>query len=267
MINVLRYELRQARGNTLGWMIGIVAFSSLYLSVYPAFSEDVEQLQRAFANLPPAMQHVMGIGAMDQFSFLGFFGNIFPMITLAGGIMGLVIGLSTLSKEQRSKTSEFLLTKPRTRTAIYLQKITSSALVLLCTQLVVASATWLISYSMGVEDLSVKRFMMFWGAFALIQYWLFALGLLISQLVRRLKSVVAPAMGIGFAFFLEATLGAILGDDVMQWLTPFRFIDYRKIVEDGIYETPHLLFALAGITVCVIASYLIYTRKDVPSTI
>lgn len=266
-MNISRYELRQAWGSTLGWMTAIILFTSLYLSVYPAFSNDVEQLRQTFANLPPAMQQVMGIGSMDIFSFLGFFGNIFPMITLVGGIMALIIGLGSLSKEQRFKTSEFILTKPRTRSNIFLQKILVAVLILAITQVVAAGVSWLIAYSMGVEDLSGRHFMMFWGAFALIQYWLFALGLLISQVVRRLKSIIAPAMGIGFGLFLLSTLGAILGDDMMRWLTPFRFIDYGQIVEQGTYDMPHVYYALGGIGLCLVLSYLIYTRKDVASTI
>lgn len=264
-MNVLRYELRHARLTTLCWIIGIIAFTSMYLSVYPAFSNDVEQLQKTFANLPEAMRHVMGVGVMDRFTFLGFFGNVFPFITLIGGIMALILGFGALSKEQRFKTTEFLLTKPRSRSSIYLQKIVSSVLVLVVTQLVVAGAAWLIAQLVGAGEFSGRRFMMFWGAFALIQFWLFAFAVAISQLIRRIKSTVAPALGLGFGFFIAATLGAILGDDTMRWLTPFRFIDYGQIVTDGTYDDLHVMYIVVGILVFLGASYLTYTRKDIPS--
>lgn len=267
MLNVFFYELKALRYRTLLWIIAITLMLALYLSIYPAFASDVEALKKTFANIPPAFQHMMGVGVMQMFSFLGFFGNIFPFITLLGAIQAAVTGLTMLSKEQTSKTTDFLLTKPQTRTWIFLQKHDAGFLSLLVAQTVLVGIAFLVAAVVNVGEFDHTRFLMFWGSFALIQFWFYALGLLLSQIVKKIKSVTPLALAVSFGFFVVAMFGMIVGDDAVRWLTPFRLVDYKKIVLDGAYDIGHILFGLVCIIIFTAASYVIYTRKDVPSAL
>lgn len=266
-MNVYYYELRAARIKTVLWIAAIVAMSALYLSVYPAFSKDATALQELFAKLPPAMHHVLGVGDMKLFSFLGFFGNIFPFITLVGAIQAASIGLGLLSKEPALKMSDFLLTKPQTRQYIYWQKVLAGATQLIITEVLVTIAAFFIAGAVNAGSFDTTQFMMFWGAFTLIQFFMFSLGLLISQVVKKIKTVAAPALGMSFGFFLLAILAVILGDDTIRWVTPFRFIDYKKIVTDAAYDPAHIAYGLALVLIFTSVSYSIYTRRDVPAAI
>jgi ABC-2 type transport system permease protein len=267
-VNVLRYELRAARLTTVIWIVAILAMTSLYLSIYPAFSKDADQLIKTLQHLPAAMHHIMGMGGdLRMFSFFGFFGNIFPFITLIGGIQAAVLGLGLLSKEPASNTTDFLLSKPRSRVSIYLQKLLAGVFILLLTEIVVTAASYGLAKAFGSGDIDLTQYILFWGAFALIQFWLFALGLLVSQIARKLKSVAPFAIGISFGFFLLALFGLIVGDDTVRWMTPFRFIDYKKIVTDSAYDLSHLLYGLGLIVVFGVISFIIYTRKDIPAAV
>lgn len=267
MINVYLYELRAARYRTVAWTVAIVALVALYCSVYPAFSKDADTLRQLFNNMPAAMHHIMGIGEMKLFSFLGFFGNVFPFITLIGAIQASTMGLGLPSKERALKMSDFLLTKPKTRRSIFWQKVIAGATILLVTEIIVTVAAFLIAEAFGAGDISTHDFLLFWGAFMLIQFWFYTAGLLISQVVNKLKATAPIGLGTSFGFFLVAILAVIIGDDSVRWLTPFRFIDYKKIVTDGAYDMSHLLFGI-GLTVLFTAiCYFIYTRKDVPAAI
>lgn len=262
---VLSFELRAWCGHIIGWTLGAVLFISLYLSIYPAFSRDVDTLKRAFESMPAAMQQVMGIGVMDHFTFLGFLGNIFPFIGLVGGTMGALIGFAVLTREQRSKTTEFLLTKPISRSRIFAGKLLAGLLALVATAGLAFMASFAVAHLVGAGDFDRIRYAMFWGSFLLIQFWLFAAGLFLSQIVRKIRSPVAPALTLSFAMFILSILGTILGDAAMRWLTPYRFVDYEKIVLNGQYDLVHIGFGLATAAVMIFISYLIYARRDVPS--
>ncbi len=267
-MNVFRYELRAARVTTVIWIVAIIALTSLYLSIYPAFSKDSAQLLETIHRLPAALHHILGLGGNEKlFSFLGFFGNVFPFVTLIGGIQAAVVGLGLLSKEPASNTTDFLLSKPRSRVSIYIQKLLSGVLILLVTEVLVAASSYGIAKAFGSGDIDMTQYLLFWGAFALIQFWLFSLGLLVSQIAHRLKSVAPFAIGISFGFFLLALFGLIVGDDTVRWMTPFRFIDYQKIVTDSAYDLSHLLYGIALIVVFGVVSFIIYTRKDIPAAI
>lgn len=265
-MNVFRYELRAARVTTAIWIVAIIGLTSLYLSIYPAFSKDADQLIKTLQHLPAAVHHIMGMGGdLRMFSFFGFFGNIFPFVTLIGAIQAAVVGLTLLSKEPASNTTDFLLSKPRSRVSIYLQKLSTGILLLILTEIVVTISTYGLAKAFGSGDIDLTQYLLFWGAFALIQFFFFTLGLLVSQIARKLKTVAPFAIGMSFGFFLLALFGMIVGDDTVRWMTPFRFIDYTKIVTDSSYDLSHLLYGTALIIVFGVVSFVMYTRKDIPA--
>lgn len=266
-MNVYRYELRAARFRTIAWIIATVALISLYFSIYPAFSKDADALKNLLNNLPAAAHHIMGIGDMKLFSFLGFVGNIFPFITLIGAIQATTLGLGILSKEKAMKLSDFLLTKPKTRRSIFWQKALAGATILFITEVIVIASAFGIAFAVNAGDFSKHDFLMFWGAFALIQFWFYTAGLLVSQVMKKVKATAPLGLGMSFGFFLVAIFALIIGDDSVRWLTPFRFIDYKKIVTDGAYDISHLLFGVGLVIVFTAICYFIYTRKDVPAAI
>lgn len=267
-MNVFLYELRSARATATLWIVATLAMIALYMSIYPAFAKDATSFMEIIKNLPPAAKHIAGAGAdFKFFSFLGFFANIFPFITLIGAIQAAVLGFGILSKEPLAKTTDFLLSKPKTRSGIFWQKVSACAVVLLITQATVTIGAFLLAAWFEAGDFNKTQFLMFWGAFMLIQLFMFTLCLVISQLVRRLKSTVPPALGISFGLFLLALFALIVGDDNVRWMTPFRFIDYKKIVTDSTYDAAHIMYAAALIVIFAGISYVIYTRRDVPAAV
>ncbi len=267
-MNVLRYELKAARVSAILWICTIVALVALFMSIYPAFANDATAVLNVFKNMPAAMRNITGADAdMKLFSFLGFFANIFPFITLIGAIEAAVLGFGILSKESIAKTTDFLLTKPKTRRAIYWQKTGASVIMLLATQVVVVAAAILLSRWSNAGSYDMGQFMMLWGAFVLIQFFMFTLCVLLSQLVKKLRSPVPPALGLSFGLFLLALFALVIGENSVRWLTPFRFIDYKKIITDGTYDMGHIVYALVLIAAFTGVSYIIYTRKDVPAAV
>ena len=256
-MNVFHYELRALRIKTVLWICGIVAMAALYLSVYPAFSKDADTLRNIFNNLPPAMSQIMGVGQMKLFTFMGFFGNVFPIITLVGAIQAASLGLSIVSKESALGMNDFLLTKPQTRGRIFWQKLAAGVVALITTQVIASITSFFIAKSTGAGDFSLREFLMFWGAFSLIQFFMFSLGLAVSQAVRKLKATAPYALGLSFGLFLLSVLGVLIGDDMIRWLTPFRFVDYRQIVMEGTYSPEHILYGFVLSLVFMAVSYLI----------
>lgn len=267
-MNVLVFELKAARVSALLWVTATVALVLLFMSVYPAFASDATAFLNVLKNMPPAMKHITGAGAdLKMFSFVGFFANIFPFITLIGAVQAAIQGFSILSKEQIAQTTDFLLTKPITRRKIFWQKVSASLIILLVTEAIVISLAFIFSGWVNAGSYSKSEFLMLWGAFILIQHFMFTLCLLLSQVVKKIRATVPPALGITFGLFLLALFAIIIGDNNVRWITPFRFIDYKKIITDGTYDPAHIIYAVALIVTFTTVSYFIYTRKDVPAAV
>ena len=66
-------------------------------------------------NFPPAIKAAMGI-AVDSFkSPLGYYTFAFTYSLLFGAIQAMNLGIGIVSKEEREKTADFILTKPVSR--------------------------------------------------------------------------------------------------------------------------------------------------------
>jgi ABC-2 type transport system permease protein len=92
-----------------------------------------------------------------------------------------------------------------------------------------------------------------------------AIGILFSVIIPKIKSVIAVSLPTVFAFFIIGTLGAILGNDNVRYITPFKFYDTSYVINNGGYETSFLLIEISFVVLATIASYVIYFKKDVRS--
>lgn len=251
--------------SVIGWTVALVLVAVVYMSVYPAFKNDVDTVREIFDKLPGAMKQAMGIGSMDMFTFLGFLGNIFPFITLIGGIQAMGYGLGMVSRERAAKTNDFLLTKPVTRTKVFISKFSAVVLSLAITQVAVYVTLLALSIFVGAGDFSAKRFWMICSVLALVQLWFFGFGLLVASFVKRIRLTTPLALSFVFGFFIVGLLGAVIGEEEVRGLTPFKYISYKKIIEHGEYDMFYVLLALAVFVVGSFAAYVICKKRDVPS--
>lgn len=267
-MNILRFELRMLRSSTTYWIIGLVLLVAIYMSVYPAFSRDVDTLRQFYANLPAAMKGAMGLEHLStdtEFSFLKFYGNIFPFFMLAGGIQAMTIGLGLLSREPRAKTTDFLLSKPITRTRVFLAKLTAGSLVLLFTSVIFIASSFLIAKLVGAGEFSEKTFLMESVVFLYVQFWFLAIGFLAAMLLKKVKSVASTSLAVTLGLFLAGMLGIAIGEEKVRYVTPFKSVDFLYLVDNVRYEWQYLAAGVTIIIFSLVFAYVVYVKRDVPT--
>lgn len=245
------------------WIAALVGIVLMYIAIFPAFSSDAEATKKLFENVPPAFKAAFSLDVDMLLSFLGFFAFTFTNLSLFASIHAMHTGVSLFSREQRSKTTDFLLTKPRSRTALFLQKFGAGLVVIVVTWSVVAIAAYAFAKAFGAGDFSLVRFAELLVSLLILQLWFFVCGACTAQLLRRLKSTVPITLSVTFGFFMVGMLGAILGDEKFRYLSPFKFFDYVGIVSGKGYETVYLVVAAVSAVAMALVAYRIYTRRDI----
>ena len=266
-MNTLGFELRSLRTSTLWWFVGLATLISIYIGVYPSFASDAEAARKLFDSLPAAMHAAIGLNLDTLFSFLGFLGNIFTVILLAAAIHGSILGIGIFSREQRSKTTDFLLSKPSSRHSIFLAKLGAGLIVVALTTAWVMLVVFAMSQTIDAGQYDMSKFLLITGVFGMVEVWFFAVGALISQLIRKVKLVTPPALGLAFGFFLLGTVGSMIDPDATRWLAPSKYVDFSHVVQYGEYETKYLILGYSIIALAIVISFFIYTRKDIESQI
>jgi len=94
-----------------------------------------------------------------------------------------------------------------------------------------------------------------------------ALGALFSVLIPKVKSVVSVSLPTVFTLYIIGTLGEVLGNDNVRYMSPFKFYDTNYIINHVGLEGRFLVVEAAIIVVAIAASYLIYVKKDVRSSV
>jgi ABC-2 type transport system permease protein len=173
------------------------------------------------------------------------------------------LGLSILSKEARERTADFLLVKPVSRSAIISAKLMAAFTAIVATNIVFNTLTLLMA-SLTNTDFSVIKFLMINLSMFFIQIIFVAIGMVISVFFKKMKTVLPISLGIVFGFyFIGAFLVTDSGNKVERILSPFKYFDVIYIINNASYEVFYLIVGVAVVVVYIVASYIIYNKKDI----
>ena len=262
-MNIFLHELKDYRKSLLLWTLALAAIALLFLSFYPSISKDIEEFTKLLEGFPEPVRQAFGIQLDRIGSVLGFYSYLFLYILLCGAIQGMNLGVSILSKEAREKTADFLLTKPVSRTKIVTAKLMAAVVSLLITNAVYLIVVSLTAAQVSTEAYSSTVLLLISLTLLFVQLIFLSIGLAISVLVPKIKSVLTVTLGTVFAFFFLGMITSIGGDGAKRFLSPFQYFDRNYIMDHASYEIPYVIAGAAIVAATVIVSYVVYLKKDI----
>jgi ABC-2 type transport system permease protein len=231
--------------------------------MFPAFSSDAAEFKKILEGYPEALRKAIGLSIDSLTSFLGFYSFTFLYIMLCGAMQAMNLGTSIISKEVREKTADFLLTKPVTRTKIMTSKLLAALASLVITNIVYLIAVNIMSSIVNTEEYSTKIFFMLSITLFFLQLIFLALGIIISVVMPKIKSVLPISLSTVFGLFFIGAIGATSGDEALRYISPFKYFDTAYIIKNSSYEASFIITGIVFIILAISASYLIYSKKDV----
>lgn len=262
-MNMFFHELQAYRKSTIIWTCSMAALVILFLSMFPAFTKDVAEAQKMLEGSPEGIRKAIGISIDTFFTLLGFYSYIFAYIMLCGSVQAMNLGISIISKEVSDKTADFLLTKPVSRKEIMTAKLLAALTSLLITNLVYLIIAGLMASAVKHGPFSMKIFLMISVTLFFIQLIFMSLGVLISVVVPKIKSVISISLGTVFGFFIINMFDSVIGDKAIRYLTPYKYFDSAYIIKNASYETSFVITGILFVIAAVGASYLVYAKKDI----
>lgn len=265
-ITVFRHEFKMRWRSVMTWSAAIAAVMLVYISLFSSFAGQADQINKLMANYPKELLDAFGLNGTDLSTVMGFFGVVFLFAQILLAIQASNYGFSLVSVEEREWTADFLMTKPVKRTGILTGKLLSALAGLTITNLVV----WICSFGFinifkGDRTYDTGTLVLLLGSIVIFQLFFLSVGLVVSLLVKRVRSVTPYAMGLAFGMYVLSAFGGLLGTSVIEDVTPFKYFDTNYIVQHGAYDLPLVFISLTVIIVSFVASYLLYTRRDIPA--
>lgn len=264
-MNVYIQELKMSVKSMIYWTIGLIAVLLLFMSMFPVISKGAALMEKVLESFPPEFVKAMGLSTFNMSSVEGYYAFLFTYIILIASIYAMKAGISVLSEEVRAKTSDFLVVKPITRTNIVTAKIMSVLTNVLIQNIIYSIATFAITGSFAEQSYDKGILMLINLSLLLVQLFFVGFGLLLSLVIKKIKTVLPITMGVVFGFFVLFLLYQSLSDSKLAYITPFAYFDASYIIEAQSLKSGFVILDIALIIVFTILTYLVYNKKDMPS--
>jgi len=264
--NIFRHEFKMHLRSVITWSVAIMAVALLYFSIFPSFSQNAALLNETMASFPPEFRAAFGMGDMDFSTVLGYFSFVYLFLQILLSIQASNYGFGLVSIEERELTADFLMVKPVTRPQIMTSKLLAVLAILSITQAVVWASTFgFINAFKGDKTYNAGILVLLLLGLIVFQLFFLTVGMVISLLVKRVRSVTPYAMALGFGMYVLSAFGAMFGESKFEKITPFKHFDPHYIIQNGHFDTPLVMVSVAVIIFSVAASYWLYVRRDIPA--
>ncbi|MFA9402325.1 MAG: ABC transporter permease subunit [Anaerolineales bacterium] len=266
-MNIYKHEFKMYSKSVLTWSIALTLILWLCLSIFSSFAVSADLLNATLKEFPPEFLMAFGMDTMDLSTPLGFYTFAFLFCQICLAIQAANYGFSMVSVEERDMTADFLLAKPVGRAKILTTKFLAAFTGLTITNIVVwiSSFVFINLYRDG-RPFEIKLLLLLLGSIVVFQMFFLTVGVLISLLVKRVRSVTPYSMALAFGLYVLNAFGGMLGDDKLEIITPFKHFDSNYIIANAAYD-PLVLISIAVIFVSVGGSYVLYLRRDIPSVV
>lgn len=261
-MNIFLHELKAYRKSVIIWSCSMAVLAVMYIFIFNGVSSDIAAFQAVLNNMPEVLRKALSIYVEGISNFVGFFSVVYVYIALCGGIQAMNLGTSIISKEVREKTADFLLTKPVSRKKILTSKLLAALASLVITNVIYLAITVPATITVKSE-FSMKIFLMISITIFFVQLMFMALGVIVSVIIGKIKSVISISLSTVFGFFIIGSLGSIIGDTTVRYLSPFKYFDTVYIIKNSAYETSFIVVGIIFIIAAILASYVVYVKKDV----
>ena len=260
-MTLVKHELRQGKTSFFIWTASIGCLLAICVFLFPEMKGQMNGVNDMFASMG-SFTEAFGMDRLNFGTLIGFYavecGNI---LGLGGAFYAALCTVGILSKEEKDKTAEFLLTHPVSRKRIITEKLIA-ALIQITAMNIIIYALAVGSIAAVGEVIPLKEISLLHLAYYLLQLELGGICFGISAFLR--KGGVGVGLGIAaMMYFLNLIANIADVAEFLKYITPYGYCEGADIVSNGGLDI--ILVAIGtvmGISGIIIA-YLKYTKKDI----
>ncbi len=267
-MNIYQHEFKMNLKSVAIWSAFLILLILIYMSLFSSFAKDTATLNEALANFPKQLLIAFGMENMNWSTVLGFYGLVFLFCQVCLAIQASNYGFGLVSIEERELTADFLLAKPIGRKQILTSKLLAAFSGLTISNLVVWICSFIaINLFNNGTGYETKPLVLLLLTIVPFQLFFLSVGLLISLLVKRVRSVTPFSMGLAFGMYILNAFGNMIGSDSLEVISPFKHFEPNYILKNATYNLPLVLISLSVIIVSIAASYVLYSKRNIHTAV
>ncbi len=260
-MTIFKHELRQGKTALIIWTLAISFMLGVCVLIYPEMSADMDDIGKMFSDMG-SFSAAFGMDKINFGEFMGFFavecGNV---LGLGGVFFAALIGISSLAKEEKEHTAEFLLTHPISRTRVVSEKLLSIFAQLVILNLIVAAVTCA-SILIIDTDVDTKTMALLFVAYFIMQLETTSITFGISAFLKR----GGMGLGLGLAamfYFLNIMSNLMEETKFLKYITPFGYTEGADIIADKALNIEYLAVGIVVMIISVVIAFVKYSKKNI----
>lgn len=261
-MNIYIREMRAHRKSLILWCIGMLLMIASGMGKFSYYSGS-GSMKELINQIPSTLRAVLGFGDFDVTKASGFYGMLFLYLLIMATIHASMLGANIIAKEERDKTTEFLIVKPVSRTKIITEKLLAALtnIILLNLVTLVLSISIVGKYSKG-ESINNDVIILMGGMF-ILQLMFLLIGTALAAAMKNTKASASVATTIlMLAFILSIVTDMNKSLSGLKYITPFKYFEAQKLMYGGGFDLLYVIISLVIIAASVCITYVFYKKRD-----
>ncbi len=262
-MNIFKREMRANLKSLIVWSLSMVMLIGAGMGKFSSTSGASAEMTELISSLPNSLKAMFGFGNFDLSKAIGFYAILYLYIIVMGAIHAAMLGAGIISKEERDKTTEFLIVKPIKRHTI----ITNKMLAAFVNVIILNVITFSVSYKMvSMFTLDASLFgqigMMMFGLF-MIQLIFLTIGAAFAAINRNSKKApVLATSTILIAYFLNMAVQLSGNLSFLKYFTPFQYFTADSILNEGTISIGYVVLSIIIMVGMLTVTYSRYEKRD-----
>lgn len=261
VIQFCKFNLYTTRKQIFGWTIAIAAIMVMYMILFP-YVADMGEMK--LETMPSELLELFGMSDEAVMTdYTTYFGMIYMLILVAVAIFASTFSAGLITREEKTKSIEFLSTLSVSRLEIYVAKYFTSTLAVTCVLAVAVISTIACGLFNGGETFDLMDIMLSAKTTSFTALFFGAIALFFAAFSPKTGGGSIGSM-IVLASYMLGYLGQILGDkaEFLLNLSPFISFSVENSLAGGYDFWLTFAIYLLIYVVAIVAGGICYNKRD-----
>lgn len=260
-MNIFSKELKSNIKPFIFWSIGIFLLVAASMVKFEGLSSNTQTTEELLKSFPKIVLTLFGMNNLNIMQLDGYYGVIFFFVVIMAAIYASNLGVKCSAYEINEKTSEFIFSKPVSRTHITLMKIFASIVMIILFCLVSYICSLIGIAMLHTENTIINKIILLNISLFFTSIVYFGIGLFLGAINSKKGSINSSIV-----FLLTYIIGIIYdmveNNQIIQFFTPIKYFDISKVIAENKLNIEMIFFSICITFVFIVIGIKNLNKKD-----
>ncbi len=261
-MNIYLRELRANLKSLLIWSTIMIVIIFMMMSEFEAYYNNPEMMSILDA-MPESLMKAFSFSGVNITTLSGFLSMASIYFYLMLTVFASLLGNSIISKEERDKTAEFLMTMPISRPHMLTAKIFAAITYNLILNLITFGTVLIASLKYDPDSEFLKFSLLMMSAVFLLQLVFSSMGMLFASVLknpRKSGTIAIVVLLIMYVFSIAVSLSDSI--EFIKFASPYTYFEPNYLLVNDRLNNLNIILSAGFILTGVIVTYTFYPKRD-----